>query len=62
MGRIFQGSLKSQSTLTLFEEGAKSVASQKGQHAFGAHRANVDNVVDSHKYESDDKASVPSWP
>uniref|UniRef100_A0A1I7SMP9 Protein CDV3 homolog n=1 Tax=Bursaphelenchus xylophilus TaxID=6326 RepID=A0A1I7SMP9_BURXY len=56
--KLTQGELKSENTLTLFEEGAKSVASQKGERSFGARRLNVDKVVDSHKYESDPKLKL----
>jgi hypothetical protein len=50
-----QGALKSENTLTLFEESQKTLASQKGEHAFGMRRLNADQVIDSHHYESDPK-------
>lgn len=57
-----QGAIKSENTLTLFEESGKSLASQKGQHAFGTKRLNVDQVVDSHHYDSDPKVTLLNNP
>ncbi|KAI6173489.1 hypothetical protein M3Y98_01087000 [Aphelenchoides besseyi] len=56
--KLKQGVIKSENTLTLFEEGAKTAASQKGEHAFGAQRNNYVTVVDSHQYESDSKLKL----
>lgn len=44
--------------LPLFEESTKKFASQKGLTSFGAHRRNVDNVVDNHVYESASKVKT----
>ncbi|KAI6205359.1 hypothetical protein M3Y94_00783200 [Aphelenchoides besseyi] len=44
--------------LTLFEEGCKTAASQKGEHAFGSQRNNYATIVDSHHYESDSKLKL----
>lgn len=51
----FKGALKSETLLPLFEENTKYHASQKGQTSFGAHRKNVNNIVDHHIYESSSK-------
>jgi len=59
---MFQGALKSETVLPLFEESERAIASQNDRPTFpfGAHRRNVGKVVDSHEYESDDKVSASS--
>lgn len=48
--------MKSETVLPLFEEAERSIAAQKGLlTSFGAHRRNVERVVDTHTYESDSK-------
>ena len=51
--KLKEGKLKSEQTLTLFEEGTKNCASQHGQRAFGSKRSNVDQIEDSHKYKTE---------
>ena len=55
---FLQGSLHSDTVLPLFEEGERTIADERGLlTSFGAHRRNVEHVVDSHTYDSDDKVS-----
>ncbi|KAE9550260.1 hypothetical protein FO519_006538 [Halicephalobus sp. NKZ332] len=56
--KIKEGKLKSESTLPLWEDGAKTNATQKGQNPFGGHRKNVGNVVDNHEFKSDSKLAL----
>jgi hypothetical protein len=56
--KLVQGELKSENVLPLFEEYYRHSETQKGQTSFGAHRKNVDKVVDSHVYDSADKVRL----
>uniref|UniRef100_A0A914PMV9 Uncharacterized protein n=1 Tax=Panagrolaimus davidi TaxID=227884 RepID=A0A914PMV9_9BILA len=52
---VKEGTLKSESTLPLWEDGAKTNATQKGFGSFGQYRKNVGKVVDNHTFESEPK-------